>query len=626
MTNFKIANLLLSDESQFLGSPFMLCRSTKPWARAEDGLWCLKGAGVHDFTTYFNALSAKKWCEYTVAQEFGVHIEIRGAACKVRQTRADAFSFYSDVIDGSGVDLQASDDWQTVDFDLAVGSSDVIVAISIDCDGDVEIRNGYYYAKVDESQVRDVELALCTTTFKKEEYITRNIGLVKEQILGSDDLIASHFHMHVVDNGRTLDAEALSGGGVAVHPNDNAGGAGGFARGMIEAMEGTPKATHVLLMDDDVLISTESIVRTFNILSLVNDEYKDAFIAGAMMNMDEPYIRYEETGYMGEDGLCHSIKPIVRMDVLHDVVANETFDAPTYISDCRDQEQRYAAWWYCVIPVSTIEARGLPMPIFVRFDDVEYGLRCKPKLITMNSICIWHLSFFMRYNAAQERYQTTRNALINQFTGDFAPMSDFNNQIRGAFNLEVSKFNYKNAELVLQGIEDFLKGPEWIMQPVAQKAFMDANKNAEKLQPLEELRDQLAELGVDVNELTDWKIYRDVPSGDRERKMYALTRNGNRALGGLTKSGKVAVIDNNGGAEPIGKLNGAEYVVAVDIPNRKAVIRRKNAAKFQELEKRYQADKAEFRSRYDELKRAYSEAQPKMTSVAFWKEYLGLNQ
>ncbi|WP_321973493.1 glycosyltransferase family 2 protein [Paratractidigestivibacter sp.] len=625
MINFKIANILLSEDPQFLGSPHMLCRSTKPFVHIQDGNWCLKGAGKHDFTTFFNALSIKKWRKYSFAEKFGLHFEVRGSACSVYQTRAGAFSYYSDAVEGTVRKIEASADWQTVDFEIVEGPSDVIVAFAIECEGDVQFRGGYYYAMVEREQVREVELALCTTTFKKEDFITRNIGLVKDQILGSDDAIAGHFHMHVVDNGRTLDVEALDSDGVSVHPNDNAGGAGGFARGMIEAMESNPKATHALLMDDDVLISPESIIRTFNLLSLVNDEYKDAFISGAMMNMDEPYVRWEEMGYIGREGAFHPIKPVARMDVLHDVVANETFDIPTYISDCVDQEQHYAAWWYCVIPMTQIEKHGLPVPVFVRGDDVEYSRRCKPKFITMNSICIWHLSFHMRYNAAQERYQMTRNCLIDQFASNFAPMSDFAAQIRGAFNLELSKFNYANAELVLQGIEDFLKGPEWIMQPVAQKAFMDANKNAEKLRPIDELRGELVELGVDVDGLTDWKIFRDRPLDGRSGKKYAITRNGNRSFGKVTEDGKVVVIDNVGWAEPIGKLYGAEYIVAVDITNGKAVIRHKDAAKFQELEKRYQADKADYRKRYDELKRAYSEALPKMTSVAFWKKYLGLS-
>lgn len=624
MIDFKIANILLSDEPQFLGSPAMLCRSTKSWYRNTDGDWLLRGPATHDFMTFFNALSIQKWRQYSVADSYKLHVELRGSACKFVQTRADSFSYYSEPIAGTELEIPESADWQSFDIDLVAGKNDVITSFKIDTTGDVEIRNSYYSAVVEEGQVREVELALCTTTFKKEEYIKRNINLVKSQILGSDDLISKHFRMHVVDNGRTLDVDSLISDGIEVHPNDNAGGAGGFARGMIEAMEQSPKATHVLLMDDDVLVSTESIKRTFNLLSIVNDEYSEAFISGAMMNMDEPYIRWEEMGFIGFDGCFHPIKPMARMDVLRDVADNEAFDIPSYMPKCEDQEQHYGAWWYCVIPMSQIEKNGLPLPIFVRGDDAEYSLRCKPKFITMNGICIWHLAFHMRYNAAQERYQMTRNCLIDQYASNFAPLADFNKQIRSAFVLELNKFNYKNAELVLQGVEDFLKGPEWIMQPVAQKAFMDANKNSEKLVPIDDLRDELTELGVDVDDLTTWKLYRDLPISRNEKEAYALSRNGQRLLKSFTQPGRVAVIDNVGWCEPIGKLKGAETIVVVDVPNRKAAIRHKDVAKFQELEKRYQADKSELRRRHDELKKAYSEARPTMTSVEFWKSYLGL--
>lgn len=626
MTDLKIANVLLSDEPQFLGSPNMLCRSTRPWRRSdEEGAWLLEGPGTHDFMTFFNALSIQKWRKYTVAADYKLHLEIKGAACTFVQTRADSFSYYSEPIEGTEIALEASDAWMSIDVDLAASDLDVITSFKLETTGDLQIRNSYYSAVVEESQIRDVELALCTTTFKKEDYITRNIGLVKDQILGSDDAISRHFKMHVVDNGRTLDAKALSSSGVEIHPNDNAGGAGGFARGMIEAMEQKPKATHVLLMDDDVLVSTESIKRTFNLLTIVNDEYSEAFISGAMMNMDEPYVRWEEMGFIGFDGCFHPIKPIAHMDVLHDVVDNETFDIPSYMPKCEDQEQHYAAWWYCVIPMSQIEKNGLPLPIFVRGDDAEYSRRCNPKFITMNSICIWHLSFHMRYNAAQERYQMTRNCLIDQYASDFAPLADFNKQIRSAFVLELNKFNYKNAELILQAIEDFLKGPEWIMQPVAQKAFMDANKNSEKLQPIAELKDQLVALGIDIDDLTTWKLFRDLPITKRELGVYVLSRNGQRVFKGFTQNGRVAVIDNVGWCQPVGKLKGAETIVVIDIPNRKAAIRHKDALKFQELEKRFQADKAELRSRHDELKRDYSDAVSVMTSVDFWMNYLSLS-
>lgn len=625
MTKFKIMNVLLSDAHQFVGCPLLLTRSDRQWRRStEQDVWILDGPGSHDFTTYFNSLAVSKWKEYTVARDFFIHLELRGAACDVVQTTTNAFSWSSQEVEGTTIHVSESEEWSTLDVALTINPTDVCVAFKIVAEGPVQIKNSYYYVEVEQDQIRPVELALCTTTFKKEKFIERNIEHVKREILASSNLISKHFQMHVVDNGRTLDVEKLEGEGVTIHPNPNVGGAGGFARGMLEAMEQTPRATHALLMDDDVNVSPESIIRTFNILSLVNDDYVDAFISGAMLNLEEPNLRWEELGYMSFFGACRPLKPVSRMDVLHDVVANETFDNPYYMPECDDQAQEYAAWWYCVIPMTQIERNGLPLPIFVRGDDVEYSRRCKPKFIDMNSICIWHESFHLRYSAAQERYQMIRNCFIAQSTTNYAPLTDFLSEFERMVTLELRKFNYASAELAIKGFEDYLKGPEWIMQPVAEDAFMSANRNSEKLIPFEDLYDDALKLGVDLNELTDWKVYRDLPITEKEIRRYKKTFNGQRFSDSYVEKGKVAVIDNVGWAEPMGKIQHSEYIVSLDLPNRKGIIRTMDKERFKALKGRLRAALKDYSKRKNELDKSYSSALKEMTSVAFWKQYLGL--
>lgn len=623
----KIANILLSKDPQFLAAPTLLIRSSNAFhvKNTEDPCspWILEGPGKHDFTTYFNALPIMSWRKYTSAKKFGIHLSLRGS-CKVALTRADAFSFYSESVSGSEFEIAASEDWQSVDIELPSSKSDVLEAFAIECDAPVEIGESYYYAVVDEDDVRDVELALCTTTFKKEEFITRNVNIIKGSILNSTDDIAQHFSMHVVDNGRTLDPEQIAGPHVYLHPNDNVGGAGGFARGMIEAMEQAPKATHVLLMDDDVLISPESIVRTFNLLKLVNEEYSEAFVSGAMMNMDEPNVRWEEMGFIGFDGNFHPVKPVAHMDAFHEMVASETFDIPSYMPKCEDQNQHYAAWWYCAIPMSQVDRNGLPLPIFVRGDDVEYSRRCAPNFITMNGICIWHLSFHMRYNAAQERYQMTRNCLIDQYASNFAPLSDFKKTIKKNFFMELSKFNYDDAELILDAVEDFLKGPEWLVSDAARSAFLDANKRAAKTYPFEEIEPELKKLGIDLSALTDWKIWRDLPYSSMRARIDRLSTNGSKFELGVKKNPNAVAIDNVGWAYPAGKLYGSETVVSIDVPNRRAAIRKIDRARFTALAQRYKKDVAELKARDSELKELYSKAFSQMTSSSFWKSYLGI--
>lgn len=622
--NYKLTNILLTDTPQFLSAPGLVCRSdARRWAN-DTGEMVLGGPGKHDFTTFFNAVSVGKLHRYTRIDNIWLHIELKGAACTVLQTRADALSYATEYIEGETHDVAASDDWQDLDIEMANRTCDVLESVELDVTGDVCVRNAFFYTKVDRSALRNVELALCTTTFKKEAYIQHNIESIRTEILGSDDPIAQHFQMHVVDNGRTLDAEALTRDGITVHPNDNVGGAGGYARGMIEAMEQTPRATHVLLMDDDVVVSPESIKRTYTLLTLVNDEYADAFVSGAMMAMNEPSLRWEDMGYVGWDGAFHPLKPAVYMDQLAYAVQNETFEIPSDVRGLEDQAQHYAAWWYCVIPMAQIDKNGLPLPIFVRGDDVEYSRRCKPKFMTMNGICIWHEAFHLRYNAAQERYQMTRNCFIDQYASNFAPMSDIESYTRLVLRLELKKYNYADAELLIQGFEDFLKGPEWIMQPVAQKAFMDANRNAEKRLPFAEMADECARLGVDLSKVTSWNIEYDPVRSRKDNAILSLSLNGQLNNQGFTERGKVAVIDAKGWSDRYGRFMKAETIVAVDMPQHRVAIRHKDAERCKQLWRRYQADVKEFKAHKEDLRASYSAAFPKMTSVEFWKGYLGI--
>lgn len=620
MGTFKFANVILEHNPRSASYPTLYCRTTGSFLlNREEQEWELYGPGTFDFTTYFNCLSVQKIKRYTVAKGFYLHLEVKGDAFSLWQTRADTYSSVAEVIDGSQLEIPASDDWQMIDVELAPDESAVIMGFGLDVQGSLLIRNSYYSLDLGDYEPRQVELVLATTTFKKEDFITANIALVKSEILGSQETIADHFHMYVIDNGRTLDAETLTSEGVTVIPNNNVGGAGGFARGMIAAIEQKPKATNVLLMDDDVAVSPESIKRTFNLLGILNEEYEDAFISGAMMNYEIGEDLWEDLGFMTKDGFCRPVKGNLRMSLLHDIVLNETI-RPTK----EQQRQMYAAWWYCCIPMATIEKQGLPLPIFVRFDDVEYGLRCKPKFVNMNGICIWHLAFHARYSAAVERYQTTRNAFIAQAITGMAEESDFLTELHHNVQLELKKFNYTNAELALDGFEDYLKGPEFIMQPVAEQRFMDANRNAEKLVPFEQLKDEIAELGFDLSEIDWFDVFKDQPRTAFEKAYDFLSFNGQRVsyIGGQSK---VAIIPADGWAYPAGELHGSDTIIAIDAYNRKGVIRRKDEARFKKVWSRYKHDIKEYRRVHNELNARYAAVRDQITSMSFWKHYLGID-
>lgn len=621
MQTFPFAHVLLEDGRQWLEHPSLYCRSTAALSKdAAEDCWALEGPGTFDFLTYFNAVSVRKWRRFTVVGKVIVRFEAKGAAFDVLPAHADALSTKAEYGDPVR-HVDANDAWQEICFELPVNEIDLLVSFVLECAGNVMFRKGAFCTEVDEGLLRPVELALCTTTFKKEEYIARTIDLVKREILESGEDIAAHFRLHVVDNGSTLDADALSGAGVAVHPNSNVGGSGGFAYGMILALEQERPATHVLLMDDDVSLSAESIKRTYSLLRLLKDEFRDAIVSGAMLSLESGDMQWEDLGHMSADGRFYPLKRPLRMTSVRDLVESEAFQTPDELKG-----STYAGWWYCCIPASTIRRVGLPLPLFVRGDDAEYGIRCKSDFVSMNGICVWHMDFQSRYNAAVERYQTTRNTLVAQAATGMAPGSDFLLELKGNLQIELKKFNYTNAELLLDGFEDFMKGPDFIMQRAAGERFLEEGRKAEKLVPFDELQrriDDTPGLDVDLSSLTFADIEGDCPRSFKGRIVDFLTCNHQLTALAGNPTGS-AVIPAAGWMYPAGKISGKDTLLAIDQFTRRGVIRHRDKKRCKAVMKRYKADLKRYKGIKAQLDRSYAEAAGTMTSVPFWKSYLGI--
>lgn len=653
MKTLTAQNIGIDDIPQYAKQPTLWMRADHPVTPSYiDGghrEFQLPVAGDYDLTTFFNALSVAKWRKYTNAKAFHLRMAVKAspfvaidpavvdedgkASIRVTLTMADTYSYQPTVVEGKGfsVEAPADDEWHEITIDVPQGLANdrtpVLFGAIITAPGVTDVRDARWDMDLDDEDVRHVEVAVCITTFKKEPYIRRNAHIFRDSVIGSGTEASKHFTLHIVDNGRTLNEdEVFASDRIQLHPNVNSGGAGGFARGMIESIEQEPKATHVILMDDDISLSPESLLRTYSLLQAVKDEWREAFVSGGMMSLDEPDIRHEDIGFFNKDGWCQSLKPVMRMSVLHDVIENEAFKPPYDLPGCEDQRtQKYQAWWYCCIPMTQIELRGLPLPLFVRYDDVEYSLRNPPKIMSMNGICVWHSPFFMRYDAAVERYQVARNLFIIRHASGAAPISDFEDALYRQVQIELKRFNYADAELALEGFEDFLKGPDTTFAPgFAEKKFLESHKKAEKLVPLEELDGELKKLGIDFRTLTSADIARDKPRSLFQRGLDFMTFNGQRTPLPYTKHGKVAICEASGGAYIGGALREAETVVAVSIPQRKAAIRHKDQARFNEIWKRYKDDVKAYRERKAELDKLYHEAFRRMTTVKAWKEYLGI--
>lgn len=170
-----------------------------------------------------------------------------------------------------------------------------------------------------------VKIALDICTFKCEKFIEANINLLNEKFLENpNSFMHDKLEVFVSDNAHTLDIDKISTDKVHIVQNKNVGGAGGFTRGMIEIMNvrEQKEITHILVMDDDVRIEPESMYRTCTLLSCLKEQYKDAFVGGAMLRLDRQYQQVESGGVWNSGNLI-SLKSGLNLQEVEPILYNE---------------------------------------------------------------------------------------------------------------------------------------------------------------------------------------------------------------------------------------------------------------------------------------------------------------
>ena len=609
MRDIKLQNVLLDPGDFTENGRDLFWRIEEGKCAYDEPTHALHVLGVVDFTTYVNAISLVKWQKYTVINGAALRLTVSGGRCVVRTVS---------LVEGAEGPLVSEEPLMTLDGEGLVSAEAPIVGapgaqivgFRIECAQEVLVHTADYVAHVADSDVRTVRLALSTTTFRKEHYITRNIELVKEQLLSGPDSLADWFHMFVIDNGRTLDAEALSDDGVSVLPNPNVGGSGGFARGMMEAEEWG--ATHVILMDDDVRVLPESLRRSYVLLTLVNDAYADAFISGAMLNLEQPNKFFEDVARVRRDGIYIKIKPNFDIDDPMQALACECMDV--------EVPRAYGAWWFCCIPLKAIRTNGLPLPVFVRCDDVEFGERNNPTIMCMNGICVWHEQFEGRFRPSVDCYQYYRNFLIMDAVRQLGVRRVTLMRFERTFHIFLRAMAYETCDLMLDGLEDFLKGPDWLMEADGEAIMKAKGAKNEVLVPIAELSEEdqalaaaappdLSYMGIERNRHIPMKLIEQLPH-DR----HLLPDN--------LLSDAPGPVYYSRGAYPARLTMRKKILVAYDMKGERAHVRRMDRERWKELSDRYARVMKEMKQSGETVAQAYRDALPTMTSHEFWKDYL----
>lgn len=301
--------------------------------------------------------------------------------------------------------------------------------------------------------VSSISCALIICTYKREPYVTKNANYLTENLSHTTDFDCK---IIVVDNGRTL-TESSFADEVMLLSNPNTGGSGGFGRGMRKAAK-IGSFTHLLLMDDDVEIDFTALQKTLNFLKFLKLEYADISVAGSMFYLDNLIRQFEAGGHFYEDGSQQGFGHFLDLSKAENLVLNEA-----------DNDINYGGWWYMCMPIKYAQEGNFPLPFFLKYDDVEYALRCKQRIITLNGVGIWHERFENKYNSASE-YYNTRNYLhlCKLYCKDFTKKK-VKQFVSDRIRAKVNRQQYQMAEAVMMGYRDYKRGLKYLQKIDAEK-------------------------------------------------------------------------------------------------------------------------------------------------------------
>lgn len=394
--------------------------------------------------TYFNSFSIAKWKKYTELNSYQLQLRLSGeSVVTVFGSRA-----YNEEIRTEKI------------RSLNTEKEETQYNINIDCDNDIlnvwfEIRamaekvtffGGGFTTETTPS--RNIKLAIDICTFHRYEYLEKNIVALKNDLISNPlSELYDKIDVFVVDNANDPHTRCLEDDRIHVFLQDQKGSTGGFTRGMLEIMK-QQDFTHCVLMDDDVYLYPPVLERLYWFLLFLREEYDDALIGGALLRMDKPCIQHE-SGALWNDGTVQCCKHNYDLQKFEYVVKNEI-----------EEKTQYMGWWFCCVPTIAIKKNGYPLPVYFHREDIEYGLR-NPKQITLNGICTWHEPFEFKTGAVNAYYDV-RNAGVVLALYRVKPYKYCLYILKNVMaNLYMYRYNV--ADLMLSGVEDFLKGPDWIL-------------------------------------------------------------------------------------------------------------------------------------------------------------------
>jgi len=406
------------------------------------------------FATYFNGFPAGYWRRWTVIDEVTLRVRTNGPGTLLvyrSNAKGNSARVAARTLDGAAeheVNLPLSGfvDGGWYWFDLVAGL------------GDLMLEGAEWL--VDDADRAAGKATIAITTFNRPTYC---VALL-DQIASAPELEQVVELVLVVDQGNQqvhsdagfAGVQAKLGQRLQVVEQANLGGSGGFSRGMLETLD-AGSSDYVLLLDDDVVCEPEAIARAVAFADLAR---RPTVVGGHMFSM------YERS-------LLHAVGEVINLRQFRWAAADPTpHDHDLARANLRSTpwlhrrtDVDYNGWWMCLIPTVVLREIGLSLPVFIKWDDAEFGLRAAAAgypTVSLPGVAVWHVPWTDKDDSVDwQAYFHARNRFVVALL--HSPFEHGGRMLRESLGIQlkhVLALQYSAAALRQQALEDVLAGPE----------------------------------------------------------------------------------------------------------------------------------------------------------------------
>lgn len=411
---------------------------------------------VLTFGTYFNSFPASYWRRWSVVTDVVLSTTLSGSGRLV---------VYRSTSKGhiQRVASRTVETVEPVDFTIPLSLKPFIDGGSYwfnleAADGPLTLHAADWMADVPHRPSGRISIGI--TTFNREDFCVNQLLTLSN----SPDVLDIVDEILVIDQGtrsiRTHPefvkaAEGL-GEKLVLIEQGNIGGSGGFSRAMYETVN-RGQSDYCLLLDDDAECEPEGILRAVTFADFARSPI---IVGGQMFSLYDRSVLHAQGETVAPYTWFWGAAPHTEHG--HDF-AKHSFQTTPWLHRRTDAD--FNGWWMCLVPTRVTREIGLPLPMFLKWDDAEMGLRAKKSgyhTVTLPGAAVWHVPWHEKDDTIDwQAYLHKRNRIIAALIHSPYPRGgrlvrhSLETQIRHLISMQ-----YSAAFLGLLAIEDILDGPD----------------------------------------------------------------------------------------------------------------------------------------------------------------------